>query len=367
MAQLTRLHLAGWKSIRDTALEFRRLNVMIGANGSGKSNLIGFFKLVNEMIGGRLHEQVGKLGGAVSLLYFGPRRTKAIEVCFRFDDEQGRSDYSLRLSLILNSLTIAEQRVEVYPSGVRRPQQSDFGEGQGSGPKQPGEEDGSREKFIRGFLARCRVFHFHDTSPEAAMRRDCFLDANRFLYSDGGNLAAMLYLYRQRYPTVYHRILAAVRQITPNFDDFVLEPLRLNPRNVQLDWRSKGSEYEFGPHQLSDGTLRVIALCTLLLQPDEDLPAMILLDEPELGLHPSALAILADLMKLASERCQLLVATQSATLIDHFDAGDIITVDQRDGTSSFQRLDAESLKQWLEEYTVGELWEKNVIGGGPYG
>jgi predicted ATPase len=176
----------------------------------------------------------------------------------------------------------------------------------------------------------------------------------------------MLYLYHQRYPIAYRRIVAAVRAVVPYFDDFVLEPLRLNPRNIELRWRAKGAEYDFGPHQLSDGSLRMIALATLLLQPEEDLPALVLLDEPELGLHPAALRVLADLMRHAAEHCQLLVATQSAALVNHFTPDDIITVNVKDGASSFERLDAEKLKDWLDDYTLGELWERNVIGGGPY-
>jgi predicted ATPase len=198
------------------------------------------------------------------------------------------------------------------------------------------------------------------------MRRDCAIDANRFLYPDAANLPAMLYLYRERYPTAYRRIVAAVKAVAPFFDDFVLEPLRLNPRNIALHWRAKGADYDFGPHQLSDGTLRAIALFTLLLQPEEDLPALIVLDEPELGLHPAALAVLADLLKSAARRSQLLVATQSTALIDHFEVDDIVTVNLRDGGSTFERLDPERLKDWLEEYTLSQLWERNVIGGGPY-
>lgn len=167
-------------------------------------------------------------------------------------------------------------------------------------------------------------------------------------------------------PSGYHRIVAAVRAVAPFFDDFVLEPLRLNPKNIALHWRAKGSDYEFGAHQLSDGTLRAIALFTLLLQPEADLPKFIVLDEPELGLHPSALSVLADLLKLAAQHSQLLIATQSVALVDLFEVEDVITTNLREGSSSFERLDSESLKGWLEDYTLSELWEKNVIGGGPY-
>jgi predicted ATPase len=234
---------------------------------------------------------------------------------------------------------------------------------------------------VANLLSRCRVYHFHDTSLLGPMRRDCLIDANQFLHSDAANLPAMLYLYRERYPGVYRRIVAAVRAVAPNFDDFVLAPLRLNPKNIALHWRIKEtefeanqrvgtgsttSEYEFGPHQMSDGTLRALALFTLLLQPEEDLPALIVLDEPELGLHPAGLAVLADLLKSTSRHCQLLIATQSAALIDHFDAFDVITVNIQDGASTFKRQDPEQLKEWLDDYTLSDLWQRNIIGGGPY-
>jgi predicted ATPase len=230
----------------------------------------------------------------------------------------------------------------------------------------PKSDDTHVGEMIRHYLRDCRVFHFHDTSLLGPMRRDCLLDANRFLYPDAANLPAMLYLYRERYPTAYRRIVAAVKAVAPFFEDFVLEPLRLNPRNIALHWRAKGADYEFGPHQLSDGTLRAIALFTLLLQPEDDLPELIVLDEPELGLHPAALSVLADLLKSAARHSQLLIATQSTALIDHFAADDIVTVNFRDGASTFESLDPARLKEWLEEYTLSELWGRNVIGGGPY-
>jgi predicted ATPase len=180
-------------------------------------------------------------------------------------------------------------------------------------------------------------------------------------------VAAMLYLFQQRHPTAYRRITATVRQMVPDFDGFVLEPSKLNDNQILLNWMHKGRPYEFGPHQLSDGSLRFIALATLLLQPEDKLPLLIALDEPELGLHPSALEILAGMARAASLNCQLLFATQSSVFLDNFEPENVIVVNTREGTSEFQRLDAERLKAWVADYTLGEIWEKNVVGGGPYG
>jgi predicted ATPase len=373
VAQLNSLRLAGWKSVRDAEIELRRLNVLIGANGAGKSNLVSFFRLMNEMMGRRLQVHVGTTGGAESLLHYGSKRTAAIEAEFRFATGLGPSDYSLRLVPAAGNMLILDEKLTYHSTVPRAAEHFTSRSGHRESEldllydsDNPGTDFDRSGKFISLYLTRCQVFHFHDTSLLGPMRRGCLIDANRFLYSDAANLPAMLYLYRERYPTAYRRIVAAVKAVAPFFGDFVLEPLRLDPRSIALHWRAKGSEYDFGPHQLSDGTLRAIALFTLLLQPEADLPKLIVLDEPELGLHPAALAVLADLLKSAAQHRQLLIATQSATLIDHFEVDDDVTVNLRDGCSAFERLDPERLKHWLEEYTLSELWERNVIGGGPY-
>ncbi len=368
MAQLTSLRLAGWKSIREAEIEFRQLNVLIGGNGAGKSNLVSFFKLMNEMMGGRFQVQVGTTGGAESLLHHGAKRTPAIEADFRFTIDQGQNSYFLRLVPAAgNALLFAHEHVVAIQNGDERRNiyVADGGHRE-SLLNQAADAGGSSEKFIRHLLSGCRVFHFHDTSLLGPMRRGCYIDANRFLYPDATNLPAMLYLYQQRYPTSYRRIVAAVKAVAPYFEDFVLEPLRLSPRNIALNWKATGSDYEFGAHQLSDGTIRAIALFTLLLQPEGDLPEMIVLDEPELGLHPSALAVLAALLKQTARHAQLLIATQSATLLDHFEVGDVVTVNLRDGCSTFERLEPDRLREWLAEYALSDLWKRNVIGGGPY-
>jgi predicted ATPase len=375
VAQLTRLRLAGWKSIRDAEIELRPLNLLIGANGAGKSNVISFFKMMKEMREGHFQVHVGTIGGAESLLHYGSKQTRAIDAECQFATDLGQNDYSLRLVPAAgNTLIFAEEKLTFYWTERPAPAMSFRSK---SGHRESeldllydmdnsnSEVDRSAEQ-IRRYLTRCQVYHFHDTSLLGPMRRDCLIDANRSLYPDAANLPAMLYLYRERYPTAYRRIVAAVKAVAPFFEDFVLEPLRLNPRNIALHWRAKGSDYDFGPHQLSDGTLRAIALFTLLLEPPNDLPELIVLDEPELGLHPAALTVLADLVRSAARHSQLLIATQSAALLDHFEVDDVVTVNLRDGSSTFERLDPQRLKDWLAEYALSELWERNVIGGGPY-
>ncbi len=197
------------------------------------------------------------------------------------------------------------------------------------------------------------------------MRQSGYINDNRHLRYDAGNLAAVLYKLQQTQATVYSRIVATIRQIAPWFGDFVLQPLELNKENVRLDWKERESDILFGPHQFSDGSLRAMALIALLLQPRDDLPGLIVIDEPELGLHPHALVILACLIKEAAHHCQIVVATQSTCLLDEFETEDVVVVDRDDRESVFKRLDEEELAEWLKEYSLSELWEKNVLGGGP--
>jgi predicted ATPase len=231
--------------------------------------------------------------------------------------------------------------------------------------RQDNKPDTLLHNAMRSEINQYRVFHFHDTSETAYMRGNCDINNNRILLRDGSNLAAVLYKLQQTQIQYYERIVKTIRQIAPFFEDFVLAPLTINPHEIQLRWQARDSDYEFGPHQLSDGTLRTMVLITLLLQPEENLPSLIILDEPELGLHPYAISLIAALIRSASIYTQVILATQSTNLLDHFAASDIIIVEQQQGISLFKRLDPDKLTTWLEEYALSELWEKNVIGGTP--
>ena len=197
------------------------------------------------------------------------------------------------------------------------------------------------------------------------MKRTADLYDNRLLRHDGSNLAAFLYLLQRRHPGSFDQIRRTVQMVAPFFDDFELEPQALNPDTILLEWRHKGSDAYFNAASLSDGTLRFIALTTLLLQPPSLRPSVILLDEPELGLHPYAITLLASLVKKAATYGQVIMATQSPTLLDHFNPEEIIVADRVNGEAKFARLDAERLEVWLEDYSLGQLWEKNEIGGTP--
>jgi predicted ATPase len=218
-------------------------------------------------------------------------------------------------------------------------------------------------RVIRHLLRQCVVYQFHNTSETARIRQRWDEKDNRFLKEDAANIAPFLFRLRESVPLAYRRIVETVRQVMPFFADFVLEPT--NGR-ILLQWQEQQTDVVFGAHQASDGTLRTIALIALLLQPTEDIPAVLILDEPELGLHPFAINIVAGLVKSVSAHRQVLLATQSMTFIDHFEAEDIIAVNRKGRESEFVRPDPERLREWLDEYSLADLWEKNILGGRPH-
>ncbi len=367
MDGLTRIEISGFKSIRSVDLELGPLNVLIGANGSGKSNLVAHFRLLNFMTTESLQDYVARSGGASSLLHYGPKRTPQMESTLHFVCEGTDNTYHIRLVHGAGDvLFFAEEGITFHKPGFPCPKEEVLGGGHKETLLNAAADEGNATaRFMRFLLRHCQVFQFHDTSEAARIRSKTYIQDNRFLRSDAGNLAAYLYMLRQTEPQHYKRIVETLRQVAPFFDDFDLAPSKLDPETIMLNWRERGSDYLFGPHHLSDGTLRAMALITLLLQPESELPSLIIVDEPELGLHPFALGILASLLRSVAQERQVLVATQSAQLVDYFEPDDVIVAERQGDGSTFRRQGREALKEWLETYSLSELWEKNVIGGTP--
>ncbi len=369
MSRLQRVILKGFKSIKALDLDLRPLNVLIGANGAGKSNLVSFFKMLNEMMAGRLQQYVGTAGRAQSLLHFGPKVTSQMEAQLEFEVDNGVDTYAMRLFHAAgDTLVFADESLSFLQSGYAKPKLVALGAGhQETRIGQEADKGEPTPRVFRHLLNNCRVYHFHDTSPTARVRQYCYSGDNRWLMPDAGNLAAFLLRLREENGEVaYQRLVKTIRLIAPFFDDFVLEPEGTNHKDVILNWRDKGSDQVFGPHQLSDGTLRAVCLITLLLQPENELPNLIIVDEPELGLHPYALNVIAALFKKAAHHTQVLISTQSSSFLDNFDPEDVIVVNREGKESQFVRPDSAKLEAWLDEYSLGEVWEKNVIGGGPH-
>ena len=366
-AQISKLELSGFKSIGELKnLEFKPINVLIGANGAGKSNFISFFKMLSYMVGSEngLQDFVIKYGGANSILHDGAQITDEIEAAITIKSRQGDNDYLLRLSYAApDTLVFIEERYRFSDQKYSSKANWNYLEsGRRNSALLVKEFQNQTVKVILQLMRQCKVYQFHNTSETARMRQNWSVEQNRYLLEDAANIAPFLLRLRDYENKSYQRIVETLRQIAPFFDDFILESYR---SRILLKWRERGSDLEFGAHQASDGTLRTIALISLLLQPEKDLPSVLILDEPELGLHPYAIDIVAGLLKSASLSAQVFVATQSMPLLNYFEPEDVIVVDRIGRESKFRRLDSEELKDWLEDYSLAELLEKNVIGGNP--
>jgi predicted ATPase len=368
---LERLTVSGFKTIRRLdALELTPMNVLIGPNGAGKSNLVSFFRMLNRMMTppGNLQLFVAKAGGANTLLHNGASSTLQIEAELTFKAIKGVNEYQFRLfHAAQDTLIFAEEKLRFTPRRVRAENATWIN--LGAGHREPNLiasaknfKGGKTKRTMWSFLNDCVVHQFHNTSETARIRQRSNVHDDWSLKEDGANLAPFLLRIREQHPKHYHRITETLRQIAPFFADFVLTPER---ETMLLRWREVGSDVVFGPHQASDGTLRAMALVALLMQPTDEMPSVIILDEPELGLHPRAISILAGLLQTASMHSQVIVATQSPVLLDHFEPEQVIVAEREGSESVFRRLDRFKLESWLEEYTLSDLWDKNVLGGRP--
>ncbi len=376
--KLTSVSLSGYKSIASQndsqTIDFQNTTVIIGANGAGKSNLVSFFKMLNLMTTGALQEYIARHGGANSLLHYGSKQTERIEADLKFVQDENIDSYSFALShasgdtLIFTNEELSWHDTAKYP----KPHKVQLGSGHKESllyAEMSSAED-STAKEIYQVLRSCQVFQFHDTSLTSTIRNKVYIENNKFLYSDAGNLAPFLLALKNnnKYNKYYQRIVERIKLVMPEFGDFDLSPGEFSSESILLNWRERDEhEYVFGPHQLSDGTLRFMALAALLMQPPELLPAIIIIDEPELGLHPLAISILAGMVRSASQHSQVILATQSPRLVDEFDIDDIVVIerDKKSKKSIFKKLNSVELQYWLDDYSVSELWEKNVFGGQP--
>jgi predicted ATPase len=366
---LTKLELSGFKTIRNLPDEFRfgQINVLVGANGAGKSNFISFFKMLSWMTGSDfgLGEFVARSGGANSLLHDGARVTPMIEASLTIKTSGGLNDYYIRLAHAAQDTLIFTEEKYRFSDNSKPCPANWTGLGAGHKGCRLRQQSNKTAQTILHLLQQLKVYQFHNTSETARVRQKWDLANNKFLLEDAANLAPFLLRLQKYEAKAYRRIVETIRQMAPFFDDFVFEP---DYNQILLQWRERNTEKDlvFAAHQASDGMLRVIALVTLLLQPTNSLPAVIILDEPELGLHPYAINIIAGLLKSVSLHAQVIIATQSMTLLDYFEPEEVIVVDRIERESKFHRLEPEKLKDWLEDYSLAELLEKNVIGGNPH-
>lgn len=361
MSSVKSLTITGYKSIRELRdFKLGNLNVLIGANGAGKSNFISLFRMLAEMVEQNLQVYVQTQGGPDALLHFGRNTTGKLHAEFYF----GNNGYKFDLIPTNDNRLIFIDETSFFKGEHCPPNRQNILLAHGHDESKLKTADDNYSPYVRESVTNWRVYHFHDTGEKARVKQPHATNDNLRLKIDAANLAAYLRMLHNKHSQHYQRIIETIRLVAPFFGDFVHR--RGIPQSLELEWTQKGKpDTPFKAHMLSDGTLRFICLATLLLQPIELLADTILIDEPELGLHPYAIAVLADIFKQVSERRQLIVSTQSVELVNELAPEDIIVVDQEDDASVFKRFTEEELSGWLEEYSMGELWKKNVLGGRP--
>ncbi len=360
---LDKISVQGFKSIKELKdFELNKLNVFIGGNGAGKSNFIEIFRLLRAMVDQKLGGYVIEHGGADGFLFNGPKVTPELSMHFRF----GKNDYRFTLKPSVEEKFVIKLEEQKYDMGSWRTIGSDRFE---SALVEAKDEEGIWTQrgvgyYVHSAISNWVVYHFHDTSATAPMRRYEIVEHNRTLWPDASNIAPFLLKLRASKPDAYQKIIDTIRLVMPFFDDFLLNPRVFGEaEKVRLTWTQKGSDYPMQPYHLSDGSIRFICLATALLQPE--LPSTIVIDEPELGLHPYAIEVLAELVREASDQTQVIISTQSPALVDYFVPNEVVVVNRKEGTSTFERLKEDNLNEWLEDYSLGELWRKNVVVGAP--
>lgn len=369
MSKLESVSVAGFRSIRQQKVDLAPINVIVGPNGSGKSNFLGVFSLLAALRRSRLQHYIQKAGGANQILHFGAEQTDAVELewCFRNDDVQNR--YRIRLEVnALDQLAPAGEEISIWnqeqyetpASMALAPNKLEAGISIAQDVRFP-----DVLKYIQGRLDMYQTYHFPYAGFNSPMLRNAEMRLSYPLLPSGENLAPFLYSLREHHKDRYELIRRTLRMVTPFFDDFVLEPLQENSDFIRLQWTHLGHVGTFDVSAMSDGTVRFAALATLFLQPHHYLPPVILIDEPELGLHPAAMTILAAMMRSASLHSQIIVATQSAGFLDHFQPNDVLVAEREAGSTTFTRLKNEDLADELKHSRLGELWEFNEFGGRP--
>lgn len=365
---LKKIEISGYRSIAHTEVELKKINILLGANGVGKSNFISTFDLLNAVINRKLQLFFAENGGANTQFYYGTKTTEKISVKVFFGDNT--YSFSLGADTDDKPYFLEEETTFHIRSRYAEPYSETLGTGHretklwDTTQKSLGKDKKTVSDYVLEYMVGWIVYHFHDTGKYSPLKSTSDIDEISYLHPDGKNLAAYLYNIKAEFPQHYGKICSTIQLVYPEFEDFIFI-IQEEANTVRLRWKNKYSRhYTFSISALSDGTLRFIALTTLLLQPNP--PKFILIDEPELGLHPYAIDMLSDLIHIASNKSQILLSTQSVQLVNNFHLEDILIAENKDGQTTITRpQNIEELNEWMEDYTLGELWQNNLLGGNP--
>ena len=356
---MDKIQIRGYKSIKDVSIDLKPINILIGANGAGKSNFVSFFEFINIVYERKLKEYVAINGGVEKFIYRGrsnhpkfPPPPQYLGAKISFKDSTNAYSFSLAPSI----------KKFIFHSEKLWFKDNDWQKSDYSDEASIKFDNSFRAQYIREHLSNLRKYHFHDTGKNSPFNQSSHVQNDGyFLYETGQNLAAYLFNIQNNRPLVYKRIIRVIQSIAPYFSDFYFQP---NEGGfLYLQWRDKYNSMIYGATDLSDGTIRFIALTTIFMQPN--LPETIIIDEPELGLHPLAISKLAGMIQSVSQKgTQVIIATQSSDLVSYFTPDDILTVDMVNGESQFKRLIKDDLNVWMQDYSLGDLWKRSIISGG---
>lgn len=366
------VHIEGFRSLREVTLRPNPgVTVLVGPNGAGKSNIFRFFDLLHSMLPlRRLGIFVGLEGGANHQLFHGSRRTPAMKGEIGIRTDAGLNEYAFTLTRTdEDDFRFTEERCRfLLPDNDADAEWRDFRNGHyearlpEAAPDSDADGRHDPARAITESVRHTTRYQFHDTSKHSPFKNRCHVTDSFRLWPNGGNLAAVLYRMQSEDERRYEELRGQIGWILPVFEGFAIEE---ENDSVILRWRAKNSDQVVGAHLTSDGSLRFFALLTLLSLPREQLPNVILLDEPELGLHPAAISLVAGMIRsLATER-QIIIATQSTLLVDEFGLEEIQVLDLKDGETTIKTVDPDEFRVWLDDYGTGSLWYKNLLGGNP--
>ena len=365
------VHIEGFRSLREVTLRpSPGITVLVGSNGAGKSNIFRFFDMLHSMLTDRrLGIFVGLEGGASHQLFHGRQRAPRMKGEIGVRTEAGLNEYAFTLTRGReNRFHFTDERYRFSRPENRtdtewRHLQNGDGEARLREAAQSAEDNGHREaaRTVTELFRHIKAYQFHDTSKDSSFTNHCHVTDSFRLWSNGGNLAAVLHRMRNEDERRYEELCGQIGRVLPVFERFAIQE---ENQYVILRWRARNSGV-MGAHLTSDGSLRFFALMTLLSLPSAQLPKVILLDEPELGLHPAAIALVAGMIRsLATER-QVIIATQSPLLVDEFGLEDVRVLDLRDGETVAKAVNPDEYRVWLDDYGAGGLWMTNLLGGNP--
>ena len=363
-ARIKSVTIEGFRSLKNIQhLELPQLTVLIGANGAGKSTLIRFFEMLSWMLKAKnLQEFVLRHGGGDDQFFMGARKTSRIHAELCMETRSGQNDYRFNLAHISAGDTVMVMN-EAFRYAPRHTQNEVTWTEIDAVGKESSllNRTDKTAKTIINLLRQCSTYQFHDTSFNAAIHNRWDVTESFRLRSDGGNLAAVLLGLRNGDRKRYELIVKQIGRVLPAFKDFVLEE---EAGKVLLRWVGRQSDKVFGSHLTSDGSLRLFCLLTLLNLPPERLPDVLFFDEPELGLHPHAITLVAEMFKRLSKKRQIFIATQSPYLVDCFELENIIVASASNGETVLRNLPREHYQRWLdEEYQLSDIWLQQAAGG----